>query len=321
MSVVCRSQTNDFDLVKSKAEAGDAHAQDQLGTNYRIEHNFTEAMKWYRAAAKQGLPQAAFNVATMYYNGDGVNSDLNAAYTWFVVANAEGDGQAAEAVKRTEAEISPQARKADLLRAAEMFRRNEFVPPNKPKAIELLRSLAEQNDPVARVRLARMLIIGNELGKDLDAADSYCRPAAKQGYSPAMICVAYLDEVREPRQYKDAFEWYQLAAAAGNPIGHYGMGQLYAQGLGVKPDNVKAALSLSEAAPVLKTAQDALATIEARLTAKEQQQLAKEKRKKPAYETSLKVRSGGKAGLLMDIDTQLIGEFPLVMPIEPAPAN
>ena len=35
-----------------------------------------EAIRWYRKAAKQGLPEAIYNLAISYYNGEGVEANL-----------------------------------------------------------------------------------------------------------------------------------------------------------------------------------------------------------------------------------------------------
>jgi uncharacterized protein len=313
-SLAALSQATDSVLM-SKAQGGDARAQDQLGTNYRLEKNHLEAMKWYRLAAKQGFAQAAFNIATMYYNGDGVASSLNTAYAWFLVAAAEGDLQAADAVKRTEAEILPKLRTSGRLQAIEMLRRNVEVPPNKLKALDMLRALADGGDLVARVRFALLLVIGNELPTDLNAAENYCRPAAKQGYSPAMACLAYIDEVREPKQFKDAFDWYRKAAEAGNAIGDYGMGQLYADGLGVKADDFKAAVSLKRAAPVLKTAEQALAKIEPLLSPKQLRQLEKEATKNQQAHGLVLNRPGARDAPVIEAEGGEIREFPIVITI------
>ena len=54
-------------------------AQSYLGRMYRtgqgVAQNHAEAVRWYRAAAKQGVPGAQFNLGLMYANGQGIAQD------------------------------------------------------------------------------------------------------------------------------------------------------------------------------------------------------------------------------------------------------
>ena len=44
----------------------------------------TEAVKWFRQAAAQGLTQAQYNLGIMYYSGRGVRQDRTLAQEWLV---------------------------------------------------------------------------------------------------------------------------------------------------------------------------------------------------------------------------------------------
>ena len=50
----------------------------------------SEAVKWYRKAADQGLAQAQLNLGVMYANGTGVPKDNVLAYMWANIAGANG---------------------------------------------------------------------------------------------------------------------------------------------------------------------------------------------------------------------------------------
>ena len=56
----------DFEEIKKCAEAGDAHAQLQLGICYfngdGVREDKTEAVIWFRKAAEQGLAKAQYNL-------------------------------------------------------------------------------------------------------------------------------------------------------------------------------------------------------------------------------------------------------------------
>jgi hypothetical protein len=127
-----------FKIFQSQAKRGDAFAQHNLATMYRNRRvgngarNDSEAVKWYRAAAEQGLaraqnwlamyydngfgvPQdyseaarlyqatatqglnaAQYNLGNMYYRGDGVPQDYTTAHMWFNIASANGNQRGEE---------------------------------------------------------------------------------------------------------------------------------------------------------------------------------------------------------------------------------
>ena len=49
-----------------------------------------EAVRWYRLAAEQGVPDAQFNLGIMYADGEGVPQDNATAYMWLNLATASG---------------------------------------------------------------------------------------------------------------------------------------------------------------------------------------------------------------------------------------
>ena len=51
-----------------------------------VPQDFTEASKWYRRAAEQGLPEAQVNLGVLYYDGRGVPQDYVLAHMWLSLA-------------------------------------------------------------------------------------------------------------------------------------------------------------------------------------------------------------------------------------------
>ncbi len=76
------------------AERGDKLGQYHLGLLYvrgkGVPRNYSEAAKWFRAAADQGLAEAQFNLAIMYGRGRGVRQDFVRAHMWLNLAAAQG---------------------------------------------------------------------------------------------------------------------------------------------------------------------------------------------------------------------------------------
>lgn len=104
----------DFDIeeVKTKAEAGDVIAQNNLGVCYAtgrgVAQDATQALKWWRQAAEQGHVLSQMNLGTCYEEGDGVDPDLSQAYIWYAIAAAGEHGQALDARNRAAARMTPE---------------------------------------------------------------------------------------------------------------------------------------------------------------------------------------------------------------------
>ena len=79
---------------RAAARQGDASALNEIGDMYRfgtgVLQDDAEAVKWYGLAADQGLAEAQGTLGLMYANGEGVPQDFVEAYARFSVA-ATGD--------------------------------------------------------------------------------------------------------------------------------------------------------------------------------------------------------------------------------------
>lgn len=69
--------------LELRARKGDAIAQLFLGMKHRNVGNDSEAVTWYRKAAKQGEATAQNNLGVMYECGEGVVQDNQQAVTWY----------------------------------------------------------------------------------------------------------------------------------------------------------------------------------------------------------------------------------------------
>ena len=79
--------------VRGKAEKGDAEAQDRLGYFYArgvVGKDYTEAAKWYRKAAEQGLAAGQYHLGDCYAKGKGVTGDPVEALKWYRKAADQG---------------------------------------------------------------------------------------------------------------------------------------------------------------------------------------------------------------------------------------
>lgn len=97
--------------VRPLAEAGDAWAQNILGTmydmGYGVPRDYAEAMKWFHMSAEQGHTPAFYNIAEMYVNGHGVQQNFVTAYAIYDALAANGDAIAAHARDDLKRRMSP----------------------------------------------------------------------------------------------------------------------------------------------------------------------------------------------------------------------
>ena len=80
------------------ARAGNAVAQFEVGVWYEfgrgVPQGDVEAVRWYRLAADQGIPEAQFNLGVKYAKGEGVLQDYAKVVHWYRLAAEQGDAGA-----------------------------------------------------------------------------------------------------------------------------------------------------------------------------------------------------------------------------------
>jgi localization factor PodJL len=122
--------TRDVGVAKTwyqrAAEKGNARAMHNLavllaesGTVGRPD--YTEAATWFRRAAEHGVRDSQFNLAVLLARGLGVQQNLGESYTWFSVAAAQGDEDAAKKRDEVGGRLAP-ADLASAKTAAESWR-------------------------------------------------------------------------------------------------------------------------------------------------------------------------------------------------------
>ena len=81
----------DIDQATELAKLGDAEAQANLGVMLSTRGKYADAALWYRRAADMGIATAAYNLGTLYYNGQGFTQDYTQARHWFEEAAKRND--------------------------------------------------------------------------------------------------------------------------------------------------------------------------------------------------------------------------------------
>lgn len=94
------------------AKSGNAEAQYELARQLEnperlgaFKHNIEEAIYWYTEAAKNGVVDAMFNLAIIYYKGKlGISVDKAKAKYWFEQAAEKGDAEAKQMANKIDLE-------------------------------------------------------------------------------------------------------------------------------------------------------------------------------------------------------------------------
>jgi TPR repeat protein len=82
-----------FTIMQGLAEQRDADAQFNLATMYYkgegVTKDLNAALYWYLQAAEQGNIQAQYNLGVMYRHSEMAKRDLISSYMWFVLAKRD----------------------------------------------------------------------------------------------------------------------------------------------------------------------------------------------------------------------------------------
>lgn len=275
-----------FTLFKLASDKGYAPAQIRLGLCYElgsgVEKNLKLASKYYQLAANQNNAKGQSYLGECYLNGKGVKIDLEKAVEYFQLAEKQGETSAQYYLwycyKYGFGLSKNESKSIELLKKAASkgyapaqfylgteYEKDEKDAEYRDKAIELYQLAAAQGDLEAQTKLASLGIPlisetaifefagkyarGDGVPKDLKQAFKLYQIAANKGYPPAQfqlgLCYESGNGVKE--DFQEAIKCYKLAADQSNVNGLSHLGAYYLKGVGVKPDFSKAVECLIKA--------------------------------------------------------------------------
>ncbi|MEO8004898.1 MAG: tetratricopeptide repeat protein [Betaproteobacteria bacterium] len=197
------------------ARAGNSGAQYIAGMMYLFgdgtRQDIPEAVRWLKASAASGLPQAMVAMAALYDVGQGVSLDPDQATQWLQRAARAGDptarGQLADDQKL--------AGQRDFRRASVLsdLKRPEAAIPYALKA-------ANAGSANAQLLLGRAYHFGSGVPADQGAAFRWLQKSAANGLADGERHLAWMYEFGQgvPRDRAKALYYYDRAAAKGNKI-------------------------------------------------------------------------------------------------------
>ena len=184
--------------LRTKAEAGDASAQNSLGCAYHnadgVERDYAKAMEWYLKAAAQGEKYAESNIGILYRYGCGREKDLKTALTWFLKAAEHGLASAQETV-------------------GIFYDFGYGTDKNMERAVYWYRKAANNQRGLAQNNLGACFENGKGVHQDDDQAFYWYSQAAKNGsdYGACNLAIMYEEGRGTKQNYALAKRWYEVA--------------------------------------------------------------------------------------------------------------
>lgn len=222
--------------LRKAAEQGSPEAEWVLSTIYEfgrggiaVDHG--EAFRWAMKAARRGHPIAQHNVASAYFDGRGVDKDLEQARYWYQQAAEQGFAHSQWSL-------------------AEMYLKGDGVAPNREEAVKWLTKSLVQNHAPSMVALADLYSDANGVPQQPQLVFDLLRAAAQLGTHVAEFKLGrfYRAGYLGSPDYTQALKWFNRAATAGyGPADQY-LGAMYEAGQGVPADLTQARAHYERAA-------------------------------------------------------------------------
>ncbi|MDR0550106.1 MAG: sel1 repeat family protein [Deltaproteobacteria bacterium] len=205
-----------------KAKRGDKFCQCCLGYYYaerKGQRNLIKAFDWWSLAASLGDIYALYRQGLAYFNGLGVEKDLERGLRL--------RGEAAEA-GHPEAII-------DLARA---YHAGDGVPMDPRKAAYYWKKGADFEIPYARYMLGLIYLNGDGVPQDYDQAVYWLSLVAGAGMTEAYgeLAVCYYNGLGVPKNLAVAYQMMEKAAAAGSLPAMFNLSIVTRLGVGVPKD-------------------------------------------------------------------------------------
>ena len=184
--------------LRTKAEAGDASAQNSLGCAYHnadgVERDYAKAMEWYLKAAAQGEKYAESNIGILYRYGCGREKDLKTALTWFLKAAEHGLASAQETV-------------------GIFYDFGYGTDKNMERAVYWYRKAANNQRGLAQNNLGACFQNGKGVPQDDDQAYYWYSKAARNGndFGACNLAIMYEEGKGTKQNYALAKRWYEVA--------------------------------------------------------------------------------------------------------------
>lgn len=163
-----------FEKTKQKAELGKPKAQYELAQMYfvgnGIERNVDEAILWYKKVAEQGNVEAQYKLADIYFTGNGIDKNYKEAFNYYKQSAEKGY-------------------KNSYFNLAELYYSGDNGEKNLQEALKWYLKTKEMNNPETQLKIGNIY--------------------------------------KENGNKKQAFKWYEKSANQNNPEALYNVAEYY----------------------------------------------------------------------------------------------
>ncbi len=183
---------------KKKKKAPSDAALLESGRVAYMAGDFTKAQGIWLPLAEAGNADAQAWIGSLYANGDGVDVDDSAAFSWYLKSAEGGNIQAQNNI-------------------GAMYAMGNGIAKNPEEAVRWFERAAEAGDAHGQFNLAVLLSEGNGVAKDLAKAAEWYRAAAEGGHYPSQARLGHMYSTGHgiEKDRVQAYLWLSLAAQHG----------------------------------------------------------------------------------------------------------
>ena len=181
--------------------------------------DYETAFSEFSILARQNNPKMQYQLAYMYYNGEGTVQDYNEAFKWYTLSAEQGNSWA-------------------QYQLARMYYFGRGTEHNYSKAFRWYKLSAEQGHKWSQYWIGEMYYKGEGTEQNYSKAFNWFKLSADQGYSESqyMLGVLYYSGKGTEHNYSEAFKWFKSASDQGTGEATVYLGIAAAKGEGVKQD-------------------------------------------------------------------------------------
>lgn len=225
-NLLAARESIDMKELTKKAQAGDPQAQYELGTLYytgqEVETNLELGANWFLKSAQQGLSKAQLAIGRCYFYGRGMPRDKEQGVGWYYEAALNDNVEAINAL-------------------AECFYLGDGVEKNHREAIKWYSKAAANGERGAQFNIARILEKGDPSVRNPQDALKLYEDSARAGDSHAAYLVGkYYEEGKAVTINMNKAIQYYKAAAPESELARVKLAEIYARGIGVDRNPVEA---------------------------------------------------------------------------------
>jgi uncharacterized protein len=182
------------------AERGDVRAMNNIGLLWARgigvpAPDFSEALRWWKDAARRGYVVSMNNLGLLYANGQGVGQDYAEALKWWQLSAERGNAWAMNSV-------------------GDLYEHGLGVPQSYTEALSWYRRAAEAGDGLAMYNLGALYENGHGIEQSFKSAYDWYNRSADQGIASAMHSLGIMLETGRglPADKAEAQAWLTLAS-------------------------------------------------------------------------------------------------------------